>query len=84
MPKTSLIFPAFRYKNRLVTDVQGGPKSGPQTHGQNSNLNRLKNFMRRFLGKFVVKWILIITPHLAYVATLLCETLKSAKQATTR
>ena len=45
-----------------------------------SNLNRLKNQPRRFLGKFAVKWVLKI-PHLAYVATLPCETLMSAKQA---
>jgi len=47
-----------------------------------SNLNRLKYFFTgRFLGKFVVKWILKIPPHLAYVATLPCETLMSTKQA---
>jgi len=46
-----------------------------------SNLNRLKNFTGRFLSKFVFKWILTIPPHLAYVATLPCETLISAKQA---
>jgi len=46
-----------------------------------SNLNRLKNkFTGRFLGKFAVKCILQIPPHLAYVATLPCETLMSAKQ----
>jgi len=41
-----------------------------------SNLNRFT-----FLGKFAVKWIFNIPPHLAYVATLPCETLMSAKQA---
>jgi len=47
-----------------------------------SSLNRFKNFFTgRFLGKFAVKWILKIPPHLAHVATLLCETLMSAKQA---
>jgi len=47
-----------------------------------SNLNRLrKNFSRRFLSKFAVKWILKIPPYLAYVATIPCETLLSAKQA---
>jgi len=46
-----------------------------------SNLNRLKKFTGRFLGKFAVKWILKIPSHLAYVATLPCETLLSAKQA---
>jgi len=47
-----------------------------------SNLNRLKIlfFTGRFLGKFAVKWIIKIPPHLAYVATPLCETLMSANQ----
>jgi len=40
-----------------------------------------KIFTGRFLGKFAVKWILKIPPHLAYVVTLPCETLLSAKQA---
>ena len=48
-----------------------------------SNLNRFKKkFTGRFLGKFAaVKWILKIPSHLAYVATLPCETLMSAEQA---
>ena len=47
-----------------------------------SNLNRFTNFFTgRFLSKFAVKWILKIPPLLAYVATLPCETLMSAKQA---
>ena len=47
-----------------------------------SILNRFKNFFTgRFLGKFAVKWISKIPAHLAYVATLPCETLMSAKQA---
>jgi len=47
-----------------------------------STLNRFKIFFfaGRFLGKFVIKWILKIPPPLAYVATLPCETLMSAKQ----
>jgi len=57
-------------------------KVGPQTHDIIlSNLNRFKKITGKFLGKFVVKWILKIPPHLAYVATLPCETLASAKQA---
>ena len=44
-------------------------------------MNRLKKFTGRFIGKFVIKWILKTPPHLAYVATLPCETLMSAKQA---
>jgi len=47
-----------------------------------SILNQFKkNFTRRFVGKFAVKWISKILPHLAYVATLPCETLMSAKEA---
>jgi len=48
-----------------------------------SNLNRFTKFFFtvRFLGKFAIKCILKIRPHLAYVATLPCETLMSAKQA---
>jgi len=72
---------------RIQTDLtylQGGPKTGPQTHDHNS----VKSspiykffFTGRFLGKFAVKRVLKILPHLAYVATLPCETLVSAKQA---
>ena len=40
-----------------------------------------KIFTERLLGKFAVKWILKVPQHLAYVATLPCETLMSAKQA---
>jgi len=48
-----------------------------------SNFNRFTIFFtRRFLDKFAVKYILEIPPHLAYVATLPCGTLMSAKQAT--
>ena len=68
-----------------MRDIQGGPKS---VHGHRlmttilSNLNRFtKKFSGRFLGKFVVKRILTIPSLLAYVATLPCETLMSAKQA---
>jgi len=43
-----------------------------------SILNRLSTFST----KFAVKRISKIPPHLAYVATLPCETLMSAKQAT--
>jgi len=45
-------------------------------------LTNLQNiFTGRFLNKFAVKRALKIPPHLAYVATLPCETLMSAKQA---
>ena len=48
-----------------------------------SILNRFKYFFTgKFLGKFAVKWISKIPPYLAYVVTLPCETLMSAKQAT--
>jgi len=47
-----------------------------------SKLNRFKNVLtERFLGKFAVKCVIKIPPHLAYVATIPCETLMSAKQA---
>jgi len=58
-----------------------GQKSGPQTHDYNIILSNLIFFTGRFLDKFVVKWILIIPPHLAYVATLPGETFMSTKQA---
>jgi len=48
-----------------------------------SILNRFEYFFTgKFLGKFAVTWISKIPPYLAYVATLPCETLMSAKQAT--
>jgi len=47
-----------------------------------SNLNRLKKFTVTFLSTFAIKWILKIPSHVAYVATLPCETLMSVKQAT--
>ena len=47
-----------------------------------SNLNRFrKKITRKFLGNFAVKRILKVPPHLAYIATLPCETFMSAKQA---
>jgi len=53
-----------------------GPKNLP-------NLNRFTNFFtERFTGKFAIKCLFKIPPHLAFVATLPCETLMSAKQAT--
>jgi len=56
-------------------------KNGPQTHDHNSvNYFTDLSFTGRFLSKFGVKWILNIPSHLAYVATLPCETLMS-KQA---
>ena len=64
--------------------IQGGPKKlGHRlTTILLSNLNRFqKIFTGRFLDKLAVKRILKIPPHLAYVATLPCETLMSAKQA---
>jgi len=47
-----------------------------------SNLSRFTIFFTgRFLRKFAIKCILKIPMHLAYVATLPCEALMSAKQA---
>jgi len=60
-----------------------GQKTGPQTHDNKlSTLNRFSKFFSgRFLGKFAVKWVSKIPLRIAYVATLPCETLMSAKQA---
>ena len=61
-----------------------GQKVGTQTHDHNSvksELIKKEFFTGKFLGKFVVKWILKLPSHLAYVATVPCETLMSAKQA---
>jgi len=46
-----------------------------------SNINHFtkKIFAGRVVDKFAVKWILNISPHLAYVATLPCETLTSER-----
>jgi len=55
-----------------------GQKAGPKTHNHNSVVSQ--RFTGRFIGKFAAKWILKIPPQLAYVATLPCETLMSAKQ----
>ena len=75
------------YKERAMKwtrPIQDGPKK----RGHRlmtiipSNLNRFINFFHwRFLSKLAVKCILKILPHLAYVATLPCETLLLAKQA---
>jgi len=55
---------------------------GTQTHDCNSVKSEpIVFFTRKFLGKFVVKLTLKLPLHLAYVATLPCETLMSAKQA---
>jgi len=56
---------------------------GPQTLGHNSIKSDpiFLKFSRKFLVKFVVRWISKLPPHLAYVATLPCETLMPAKQA---
>jgi len=59
-------------------------KAGQQTRDHNSVKSypiRKKILSGRFLGKFAFKWILKIPPHLAYVATLPCYTLMSAKEA---
>jgi len=60
-----------------------GQKFGPETHDHSCQIltEFKKNSTGRLRGKFVVKWILKIPAHLAYAATLLCETLMPAKQA---
>jgi len=63
--------------------IHGGQKSGATDSSLQfcEILTDLKKFTGRFLSKFAVKRILKISPHLAYVATLPCETLMSAKPA---
>ena len=55
----------------------------PQTHDHSSVKSEpiSKKITGKFLGKVVAKRILKLPPRLAYVATLPCETLMSAKQA---
>ena len=64
-------------------ELQGGSENGATDSWPSfcqTLTDSTKNFTGRFLGKFAVKQILKIPPHLAYVATLPCETLMSAKQ----
>jgi len=50
-----------------------------------SNLNRfLEFFTGGFLGKIAVKWLSKIPPHIAYVATLPCETLMPENKRLTK
>jgi len=58
-------------------------KAGPQTHDRNSVKPEpiLIEFTGKLINKFVDKWIIKLPPHVAYVATLPCETFMSAKQA---
>ena len=57
-------------------------KVRPLTHDHYSvKYGPIKKITGSFRGKFAVKWILKLPPHLAYVATLPCEPLMSAKQA---
>ena len=59
--------------------VHGGPRSGA-TDSVKILTDLNKFFSLEDSCKFAVKWIFKIAPHLAYVATLPCETLMSAKQ----
>jgi len=64
-------------------ELQGGSENGATDSWPSfcqTLTDSTKNFTGRFLGKFAVKQILKIPSHLAYVATLPCETLMSAKQ----
>jgi len=64
--------------------IQCGPEKNGATDSQSQFCQILTDlqifFTRRFFGKFAVKCVLKIPSHLAYVATLPCETV-SAKQA---
>ena len=90
---TFFIWPFFTSMLQLVLqpgrrftgwNVHGGPKKPGHRLMTRilSNVNRFTIFLLwRFRGKFAVKCILKIPSHLAYVATPLCETCMSAKQA---
>jgi len=80
--KPTVFFP-LQTRRRLVQRIyRVGQKSGSQIHDHNSVIwTDLKKCSGKFLGNCVVKWILKLPPHLAYVATLPCETSMSAKQA---
>jgi len=56
-----------------------GQKVRPQSHGYSYVKSQpvFKKNTRRFVGKFAVKLLIKIPLHLAYVATLSCETLLS-------
>ena len=49
-----------------------------------SNLNQFQNsFTGRFCSKYAVEWLVRITPHLAYMATLPCKTVTSENKQLT-
>ena len=78
-PITGYYVQIYRHpQNRKYITYRNATTEWPR---QDSNLNRFSHFFTgRFLSKFAVKWILNTSPQLAYVATLPCETLMSAKQ----
>ena len=58
-----------------VNPTGSAKKVGPQIHDQSVISDPiLKKITGKFLDKFAVIWILKHPPHLAYVATLPCET----------
>ena len=73
----------MHHRHRMDKYLQDGPKNeATNSTIILSNLNRFtKFFTGRFLGKFAVKCVFKIPLHLAYVATLPCVKLMSAKQA---
>ena len=62
---------------------------GPEREATNSwpsfcqSLNRFSFFLFRWKISWLLSWLLKITPHLAYVATLPCETLMSENKRLT-
>ena len=66
-----------------------GLQGGPKKRGHKlmaiilSNLDGYEKFTGRFLGRFAINWLLKIPPLIAYVATLLCETLMSENKRLT-
>ena len=72
--------------NWRIYNIHGGPrKLHTKTHGHKCQiLTDFQNSLTaRFCNKFAVKWLLRIPPHLAYVATLSCETIMSENKPLT-
>ena len=67
-------------KQDKLNHIHGGPKNRGDRL-MTIILSNLNWFKKIFTGKFALEWILKIAPHFAYVATLPCETLMTAKQA---
>jgi len=81
---TNAFTKVFGKRCKRLLHLQGGPKNGATDLWAKlcQFLTDSRNFFtERFLGKFAVKRMSKIPQYRAYVATLPCKTLMSAKQA---